>query len=303
MARGVLSAIMVTEMLSVVECFGLKVLPSPPCSMLCQHTCTRLMEFSVSRNTLRQPPPLWNRVATTKMLSLSVQNETPDESQTMPNRKERRRMNRRNRNNQRNRLTTESPTGETSIARKKSLSQNFLVDDATIMSLVSCVDDTSEMGCAVVELGPGLGSLTRYLLERYPKMKAVELDGQAVSALKTSYPDLDVTEESLLDFDFKKHYEDRGEKLTVISNVPFGISSSTLYKLLENSMYIRRAVLVLQQEVIDRIMSGPTQRKYGSLSIEHAIRAENIQQEMTIPPAAFDPPPKQTKIGFWMSVL
>ena len=68
---------------------------------------------------------------------------------------------------------------------------------------------------------------------------------------------------SLLDFDFAAHAAERGERLTIIANVPFGISSQTLYKLLDNSEHIKRAVLVLQQEVVNRILADPSQRKYA----------------------------------------
>ncbi|EKX52407.1 hypothetical protein GUITHDRAFT_101583 [Guillardia theta CCMP2712] len=294
-ARSVVSLGIIMDLLSMVGCFYLH---SPQTLLgICSVTSRSCVQPPFGLKTGKMTTQKANMRRARSTLYLSTQSDPPNEQQVELNRKERRRLNRKNRNNQRNRLTADTPIGLTSIARKKSLSQNFLVDDAIIMSLVNCVDDQSQMGCCVVELGPGLGSLTKHLLERFPRMKAVELDGQAVKSLQVSYPNLDITEQSLLDFDFKKHYDEKGERLTVISNVPFGISSSTLYKLLENSAYIRRSVLVLQQEVIDRIMSGQTQRKYGSLSIEHVIRAENIRQEMTIPPMAFEPPPRQTRIG------
>jgi len=162
------------------------------------------------------------------------------------------------------------------------------------MRLVDQVQDTSSGGECVVELGPGLGAITHPLLELYPKMTAVELDGLAVTELKKRYPELDVREESLLDFDFAAQAQARGGRLTVIANVPFGISSQTLYKLLDNSEHVKRAVLVLQQEVVNRVMAEQTQRKYSTLSVEHVLRCERVQEIMKVPSLAFSPAPRRT---------
>ena len=205
-------------------------------------------------------------------------------------RKERRRLNRKSRNNGRNRLGGEAG----SIRRKDALSQHFLVDESIIMSLVDRVEDTSPGGKCVVELGPGLGAITTPLIKRFPQMTAVELDGLAVRELSEALPSLDVREMSLLDFDFAAHAAQRGGRLTVIANVPFGITSQTLYTLLDNSEHIARAVLVLQQEVINRVLADQTQRKYSSLSIEHMLRCLNIEEICKVPAIAFSPPPRRT---------
>ena len=208
-------------------------------------------------------------------------------------RKERRRLNRKSRNSQRNRVDAPGGAGG-SIRRSEALSQHFLTDEGTIARLVAEVQDTSPGGDRVVELGPGLGAITTPLLELYPKMTAIELDGLAVGELKQRFPVLDVREMSLLDFDFAAHARARGGRLTVIANVPFGISSQTLYKLLDNSEHIARAVLVLQQEVINRVLADPTQRKYSTLSVEHILRCARVEELMKVPAIAFSPPPRRT---------
>jgi 16S rRNA (adenine1518-N6/adenine1519-N6)-dimethyltransferase len=209
-------------------------------------------------------------------------------------RKERRRENRRTRNSKRNRLS--APDGaDTSIRRNDALSQHFLTDEGIIMQLVEQVQDTSTGGKRVLELGPGLGAITMPLFERFPQMAAVELDGLAVAELSKRLPSLDLRQESLLDFDFAAHAKERGGRLTVIANVPFGISSKTLYKLLENSEHIERAILVLQQEVVNRVLADQQQRKYGTLHVEHVLRCERVQELMKIPAIAFSPAPRNTR--------
>jgi 16S rRNA (adenine1518-N6/adenine1519-N6)-dimethyltransferase len=208
------------------------------------------------------------------------------------NRKERRRLNRTLRSRDRNRLTGE---GDTSISRNKALSQNLLVDPMTIDRMVMSVADTSPDGRCVVELGPGLGALTGPLMEDYPGMTAVELDPHACEELRKSMPSLNLVEGSLLDFDFAAHSEAMGGRLTVISNLPFGITSSALFHMLDNSEYIQRAVLLMQQEAADRILCDMSKRKYGTQSIEFALRSSRIQQIAKVPSIAFDPPPKNTK--------
>ena len=100
------------------------------------------------------------------------------ESQDTMNRKERRRENRRLRNSQRNRLTVRAPEGTFSIPKKEALSQHFLKDAGIIARIVDAAEDPSPGGRCVVELGPGLGSITGPLLRRYPEMTAIELDAQ-----------------------------------------------------------------------------------------------------------------------------
>jgi hypothetical protein len=104
-----------------------------------------------------------------------------------PSRKERRRLNRKTRNNSRNRIASDD-SGESSIRRNTELSQHFLTDKIIIERLVAEAKDASSQGSCVVELGPGLGAITAPLLELYPKMTAVELDGLAVAELRGRFP-------------------------------------------------------------------------------------------------------------------
>ena len=103
-------------------------------------------------------------------------------------RKERRRQNRSKRNNSRNRIAGDAASGGGSIRRNAELSQHFLTDPMIIERLVDEVQDTSDGGACVVELGPGLGAITAPLLALYPKMTAVELDGLAVAELRGRFP-------------------------------------------------------------------------------------------------------------------
>ncbi|KAJ1488125.1 S-adenosyl-L-methionine-dependent methyltransferase [Baffinella frigidus] len=222
------------------------------------------------------------------------------------NRKERRRMNKKTRNRERNRIV--DPETQASIQRKDALSQNFLSDPGIIERFAEAAftgraneagtaDASDPDGERLVELGPGLGAVTRSLQREGAnlKMTVVELDGQSCAHLREEFPGMDVREESLLDFDFATHAQERGGRLTVVSNAPFGISSATLYHLLDNSEHISRAVLLLQEEVVHRVLADSSKRKYSSLSVEHALRAEHLDELFVVPSIAFTPAPRRTK--------
>ena len=130
---------------------------------------------------------------------------------------------------------------------KQSLGQNFLQDVAMAQriagSLVGAADDG---GRRVVELGPGQGAITRWLLPTYPSMTAVELDGRMVSLLREELPALSLREADMLKLDWAELAAESGGQLSLVSNTPFYLTSPLLFKLLGSLEHVQQAVLTTQ---------------------------------------------------------
>jgi 16S rRNA (adenine1518-N6/adenine1519-N6)-dimethyltransferase len=183
---------------------------------------------------------------------------------------------------------------------KPKLGQNFLVDSEAIQRIAASIGDLS--GRTVVEIGPGRGAITAALAARAARVLAVELDPLLAAALRVEYL-LDATarvtviNEDALRFDFEKARADfaaasaaAGERLLVVGNLPYGITSQILLKLAASHAALDRAVLMVQREVADRVTAQPGSRDYGLLSVTVQLYGP-AQSLFTLPPAAFSPPP------------
>jgi 16S rRNA (adenine1518-N6/adenine1519-N6)-dimethyltransferase len=179
---------------------------------------------------------------------------------------------------------------------KPKLGQNFLRDAEAIQRIAASIGDLT--GRAVVEIGPGRGAITGALAARAAHVLAVELDALLAAYLRAEFSKDRVTviEQDVLAFDFEKARADfcadrTGQRLLVVGNLPYGITSQILLKLAANHAVLDRAVLMVQREVADRVTAQPGSRDYGLLSVTVQIfgPAERI---FTLPPAAFSPPPK-----------
>lgn len=181
---------------------------------------------------------------------------------------------------------------------KQSLGQNYLSDQNIALKIVNSLDDRSENGHCVIELGPGLGALTRLLLREYPEMVAVEIDGRAVELLRERY-DLTVIHSDVLEIDYSKLHELRStglnanNRLSVIGNLPYYITSQILFTLADHHAAVRRAVVTMQWEVAQRLVAKPRTKEYGILSVVFQLYA-NPRVAFKIPPTAFYPQPKVT---------
>ena len=158
-----------------------------------------------------------------------------------------------------------------SIRPKKSLGQNFLRDPNTIRKIAASVG--APEGAAVVEIGPGTGALTEELLRYYPDLTAVEVDERAVEHLREELPALDVRHGDVLETDWASLAEERGEKLWVVGNLPYYITSPILFALLDARRYLRRAVVMMQKEVAERLVAVPRTKAYGILSVQTQLLA------------------------------
>jgi len=170
---------------------------------------------------------------------------------------------------------------------RKRFGQNFLIDDGIIHAIVNAIHP--QAGETVVEIGPGLGALTRPLLERLPHLHAVELDRDIIARLQKTWPAdrLTLHAGDALKFDFGS----LGNDLRVVGNLPYNISSPLLFHLMEFSSRIRDMTFMLQKEVVERMVAEPSSGDYGRLSIM-LQRRFHMEWLLDVPPTAFDPPPK-----------
>jgi len=173
---------------------------------------------------------------------------------------------------------------------KPKLGQNFLVHSAAIERIAASLGDLA--GRTVVEIGPGRGAITTALAARAGHLLAVELDHDLALGLRVHFPAERVTviEQDVLHFDFAAASADTGERLLVVGNLPYGITSQILLKLAASHGAIDRAVLMVQREVADRIVAQPGSRDYGLLSVTVQMYGP-AQRIFTLPPEAFSPPP------------
>jgi 16S rRNA (adenine1518-N6/adenine1519-N6)-dimethyltransferase len=173
---------------------------------------------------------------------------------------------------------------------KPKLGQNFLNDADAIQRIAASLGDLT--GRTVVEVGPGRGAITGELAARAAHVLAVELDHELALNLRVHFPPERVTvfEQDVLRFDFAAASASAGERLLVVGNLPYGITSQILLKLAASHAALDRAVLMVQREVADRVVAEPGSRDYGLLSVTVQMYGP-AQRIFTLPPEAFTPPP------------
>lgn len=175
---------------------------------------------------------------------------------------------------------------------KKRFGQNFLTDASVIRQLMVAINpDPSQI---LVEIGPGLGALTKPLLQKMERLHVVEIDRDIVQWMQTEYAkpayanhELIIHHVDALKFDFAT----LGEKIRVTGNLPYNISTPILFHLLENTPHIVDMHFMLQKEVVERMVASPSTPAYGRLSVmlQYALQMNYL---FTVPPEAFDPAPK-----------
>lgn len=183
------------------------------------------------------------------------------------------------------------------LAPKKSLGQNFLLHPDQARRLVSALDlDSSD---TVVEIGPGLGALTVFLAENARRVVALELDERLFPILRqdvlVEMSNVEVIPQDALHFDFQALSRDAGHPLPVIGNLPYQITSPLLFKLLENKPAVRVLVLMIQQEVGERLLAHPGGKDYGILSVLLGYHF-HLERLFTLSPGNFYPAPKINSI-------
>ena len=172
---------------------------------------------------------------------------------------------------------------------KKDWGQNFLGDEELLSSLAALA--RLKAGDTVVELGAGLGHFTRALASTGAHVVAVERDRELVPILRAELPGVEVAEADAKSFDLRQVAMRADQRVVVCGNLPYHLSSPILFHLLDQRAAVRRAVLLLQREVAERIAAQPGGRDYGLLSvlIQHVA---DVQLAISVPRHAFTPPPE-----------
>jgi len=171
---------------------------------------------------------------------------------------------------------------------RKRFGQHFLSDRAMVEAIVDTIDPRP--GQALVEIGPGLGAMTDPLVARSGKLTVIELDRDLAARLRKR-PELEVVESDVLKVDFHALAAAFGQKLRVVGNLPYNISTPILFHLLEVVDHVVDQHFMLQKEVVDRMAAAPGSKDYGRLSVMLQWRYE-IESVLDVPPECFDPPPR-----------
>jgi 16S rRNA (adenine1518-N6/adenine1519-N6)-dimethyltransferase len=170
---------------------------------------------------------------------------------------------------------------------RKRFGQHFLVDEGILNSIVLAIRPTPNEN--IVEIGPGLGAMTQWVLPYVDQLHVVEIDRDLVRRLRHGKmaDKLVVHEADALSFDFSS----LPQPLRIIGNLPYNISSPLLFHLAQFAHNVVDQHFMLQKEVIDRMAASPGKKDYGRLTVMLQSRYE-IEHLFDVPPEAFDPPPR-----------
>ena len=175
------------------------------------------------------------------------------------------------------------------VRPKKSLGQHFLTDLSVASRIADTVDSCPSI--PILELGPGMGVLTQYLMQKERELKVVEIDRESVEYLHSHYPSL---HDNILGADFLKmdlSSAFSGRPFVLTGNYPYNISSQIFFKMLDYKDFIPCCTGMIQKEVAERLASAPGSKVYGVLSI--LIQAwYDVEYLFTVDEHVFDPPPK-----------
>lgn len=175
------------------------------------------------------------------------------------------------------------------VKPKKFLGQHFLKDLKVAQDIADTVDACPVL--PVLEVGPGMGVLTQYLLPKQRPLKVVELDYESVAYLREAFPQL---EDNIIEDDFLKMNLTRlfdGKPFVLTGNYPYNISSQIFFKMLENKDLIPCCTGMIQKEVAERMAAGPGSKTYGILSV--LMQAwYKVEYLFTVHEHVFNPPPK-----------
>lgn len=184
------------------------------------------------------------------------------------------------------------------VKAKKYLGQHFLTDERIAENIANAL--TEEGYHHVLEIGPGMGVLTKYLLKKKVKTTVLELDKESVDYLKDVFPieqlHLNTTKENfeIIEGDFlKKEIQQlfNQEQVAIIGNFPYNISSQIVFKAIENRGYVPEFAGMFQKEVAKRIAEKEGSKVYGILSVLTQAFYD-VEYLFTVPPSVFNPPPK-----------
>ena len=184
------------------------------------------------------------------------------------------------------------------IKANKNLGQNFLIDEQVIEKIVNASEITKE-DC-VIEIGPGLGTLTKELLEKAGKVISIELDKKMITVLKDRfalYDNFELINNNVLQVDLKNIISTEKEKglknVKVVANLPYYITTPIIMKLLEEKLDLESITVMVQKEVADRLIATPSDKETGAItySVYYYAKGEEI---LEVPKESFIPEPEVT---------
>lgn len=171
----------------------------------------------------------------------------------------------------------------------KRLGQNFLVDEQIVKQIIAAAELSAED--TVLEVGPGIGTLTQALAETGAQVVAVELDRRLLPVLAKTlagYDNIEIINEDILQLDIRKAVPQ--ENFKVVANLPYYITTPIIFNLLEQKLPMERLVAMVQKEVAERMVAKPGGKDYGALSVAIQYYTEPAIA-FVVPPASFVPPP------------
>lgn len=177
---------------------------------------------------------------------------------------------------------------------QKKFGQNFLIDTHVLDKIIRAADITKED--MVLEIGPGIGTMTQYLAAEAGKVTAVEIDKNLIPILSdtlSAYENVTIINEDVLKLDLRKiaDEENGGRPVKVVANLPYYITTPIIMGLFENHVPVESITVMVQKEVADRMQTGPGNKNYGALSLAVQYYAEPYIVA-NVPPNCFMPRPK-----------
>lgn len=180
-----------------------------------------------------------------------------------------------------------------SFAFQKKFGQNFLIDSNILESIVSAADITKDD--FVLEIGPGIGTMTQYLCEAARQVVAVEIDKMLIPILKdtlSEYDNVEVINQDVLKLDIKALAQEKnnGKPIKVVANLPYYITTPIIMGLFESKVPIENITIMVQKEVADRMQTGPGSKDYGALSLAVQYYAD-AKVQLNVSASCFMPRP------------
>ena len=174
------------------------------------------------------------------------------------------------------------------VKPKKFLGQHFLTDLRIASAIADTVDACPDL--PVLEVGPGMGVMTQFLLRKGRPFKVVEIDDESVTYLRQAYPEL---EDSIIEDDFLKMHLDRlwGGPFVLTGNYPYNISSQIFFKMLDYKDCIPCCTGMIQKEMAERLAARPGSKAFGIITVLVQLWYD-VDYLFTVPPGVFNPPPK-----------
>ena len=182
------------------------------------------------------------------------------------------------------------------LVLKKRFGQNFLIDARVLERIVDAADVTKED--TVLEIGPGIGTLTQALADAAGRVVAVEIDRDLIPVLNetlAAYPNAEVVNEDILKYDIAALAAQAGGRLKVVANLPYYITTPIIMRLLEDRIPAQSITVMIQKEVAERMAAGPGSKDYGALSLAVQYYAEP-ELVANVPPNCFIPRPAVSSV-------